>query len=661
MLKSKIHLALVAILLSAWAMQASAQTVAPATKQEVARLIAVIESDAPLKEKADACRLLSIVGTEDAIEPLSKLLGDEKLSHMARYALEPMPDPAVDQAFRSALGNLKGRPLIGVITSLGVRQDTKAVAQLGALLSNSDLQVVDAAARALGDIGNPAAAAVLKTALPGATEAKLLSLCRGLFRTAETLAGNGQKDQAVSIYEQLRSFTKAPHQVRTGALRGAILTRKDGLSLLRESLRSNDYLLFAAAAKTTMEMPGEKVTDVLTSELAKLPTDNKILLIQTLGQRGDAAALPTISAMVREGDKPVRLAAIKALPRIEKATGLALMGLFDDTDRDISDAAKENFAAIDNPAIDDIVLKMFESNDTSTRLTALELMGRRRMTARVHDILKATGDTDAQVRQAAIRKVGELGGPGQLSALLDLLADLSDPHDLEAARQSIGNLCAKTANPESSANRLAGLLPDATPQQKIVLLRVLSGIGGAKALKTVRAAVDNPDSQVHAAAIRALGTWNTPDAAPELLQLAASSMDKSDRTLCLRGYLGIAARPNLPPNQRLQMCRDATPVVKSDDEKKMLLAALGRIDSPNAITMILTYLKNPSTTTEAATAALGIAERLLKGRNSSKMAPRLVEPLQMVANAGVNTRLAETARTLLKQAKNKAPGARTTR
>ena len=661
MSKSKIHLALVAILLSAWAMQASAQTVVPATKQEVARLIAVIESDAPLKEKADACRLLAIVGTKDAIKPLSKLLADDKLSHMARYALEPMPDPAVDQAFRSALGKLEGRPLIGVITSLGVRQDAAAVAQLSALLNNSDLQVADAAARALGDIGNSAAAAALKTALPGATEAKLLSLCRGLFRTAEALAANGRKDQAASIYEQLRSFTKAPHQVRTGALRGAILTRKDGLSLLRESLRSKDYLLFAAAAKTTMEMPGEKVTDVLTSELAKLPADNKILLIQTLGQRGDAAALPTLSAMVRKADKPVRLAAIKALPRIDKATGLALIGLFDHTDRDIAEAAKENFAAIDNPAIDDIVVKMFESNDTSTRLTALELMGRRRMTANVPDILKATADTDTQVRQAAIRKVGELGGPGQLSALLELLTGLNDSHDLEAARQSIGTLCAKTANPESSASRLATLLPKVKAPQKVVLLRVLSGIGGAKALKTVRAAVDNPDSQVHAAAIRALGTWNTPDAAPELLQLAASSKDKSDRTLCLRGYLGIAARPNLPPNQRLQMCRQATPVVESDDEKKMLLAALGRIDSPNAVNMILPYINNKSTKTEAATAALGIAQRLLKGRNSAKMAPRLVEPLQMVANAEVNTRLTQTARALLKQAKQKATTTLTTR
>ena len=108
----------------------SAQTVPPADKDQEAKLIAVLKSDAPLKDKADACRELSLIGTKESIAPLAALLGDEKLSHLARYGLEPIPDPAVDEALRNALGKLKGRPLIGVIGSLGVRRDTKAVGPL---------------------------------------------------------------------------------------------------------------------------------------------------------------------------------------------------------------------------------------------------------------------------------------------------------------------------------------------------------------------------------------------------------------------------------------------------------------------------------------------------------------------------------------------------
>ena len=59
------------------------------------KLIAVLKSDAAQKAKADACRELARVGTRDAVAPLAAFLGDEKLSHMARYGLEPIPDPAV--------------------------------------------------------------------------------------------------------------------------------------------------------------------------------------------------------------------------------------------------------------------------------------------------------------------------------------------------------------------------------------------------------------------------------------------------------------------------------------------------------------------------------------------------------------------------------------
>ena len=83
----------------------------PPDKDREAKLIAVLKSDAPLKDKADACRELSLVGTKESVAPLAAMLGDEKLSHLARYGLEPIPDPAVDEALRGALGKLKGRLL----------------------------------------------------------------------------------------------------------------------------------------------------------------------------------------------------------------------------------------------------------------------------------------------------------------------------------------------------------------------------------------------------------------------------------------------------------------------------------------------------------------------------------------------------------------------
>ena len=279
MLKSRIHIILIIVLLLAGAVQLSAQTVPP--KADEGKLIAVLKSsDATHKEKVDACRGLALIATDKSIAPLAALLSDEKLSHMARYALETIKDPAVDEVFRDALSKLKGMPLVGVIGSVGVRRDAKAVESLTSMLQDSNPEVAQAAARALGSIGNVSAMMVLVKSMRevgGINElpaANKLSFCEGLLRCAENLAAEGKRDLAIELYEAL-IFVDDVHQVRSGALRGAILTRgKDGIPLLQKHLRSDSYIMFSAACQAALEMPGEEVTKALTSALKDLPADS---------------------------------------------------------------------------------------------------------------------------------------------------------------------------------------------------------------------------------------------------------------------------------------------------------------------------------------------------------------------------------------------------
>ncbi|MHC4331220.1 MAG: HEAT repeat domain-containing protein, partial [Planctomycetota bacterium] len=520
MLKSKTQIILIIALLFAGIARVSAQTVPP--KSDEGKLIGVIGSDdASHKDKVDACRGLALIGTKKSIAPLAVLLGDEKLSHMARYALEPIKDPAVDAAFRDALGTLKGRPLVGVIGSVGVRRDARAVKPLANILMQHEagLAVTSAAVRALGSIGNVAAAETLQTGLAHVPKDNQLPIAEGLFRCAELLAAEGNRDVAVDIYDQLLE-AGGPHQVRAGALRGAILTRENGVELLQEYLRSDDYILFSAAAQTAMEMPGANVTRALTVGLDKLPADNQILVLWTLGKRGDATALPAVSALAKSGSKAVRMEAIRVMPQFQDGAVVSeLVKLMDDADKDISKAAQDSLAAIPGRRADSAVVAMLKSDKVSERLTALELMGRRRMTASIPVLLEASGGADAQVRPAALRKVGELGGPAQVPALLDLLMRLDASKDLVAAERALIDVCGKGGDAESYAGRLTGLLAKANPEQKNALLRVLGAIGGSKALEAIRTAVKDSNPQVHAGAIRVLCGWKTADAAPDLLAL----------------------------------------------------------------------------------------------------------------------------------------------
>ena len=644
-------IALVAALLLAGTVQLFGQTVPPATKEQEAKLIAVLTSDAPQKEKVDACRQLAVIGTKDAVAPLAALLGDEKLSHMARYALEPIADPAVDEALHDALGKLKGRPLVGVIISIGVRRDAKAVPALGKMLRDSDADVAQAAARALGSIGDSAAAKTLQAALSNAPAVNQLAFCEGLFRCAEALAAKGQRDQAVAIYDQLRNL-KEPHQARTGAVRGAILARgKDGLALLREYLRSDDYILFSAAVQAALELPRDKiVTEVLTAELNKLPPDNQILVIHTLGKRADPAALPALFALAKSGEKSIRLAAIRALSEIGDASAVpVLVGLFADADRQISQTAQECLAAIPGEQTDAAVMAMFNSSDTGQRLTALELIGRRRMTASVPVLLKAAGEADPKVRPAALKKLGELGGPDQLLALLDLLMRLKESQDLSAAEQALSDILAKTDNPQSYADKLIGLLAQAQTAQKGVLLRIISTIGGANALKAVRAAVNDADAEVRATAIRALSGWKGADAAPDLLLLAKTSPDPAHRIAALRGYIGLVRDESLSTEKKLAMCKEAAALIQRDEEKKLLLGVLGEVPAVEALSMAMAHLDNPATKDEAAFAAVAISEKLIDQKPGA-----VAEALQKVMQASDNKDVIRRAKAILNKARKAA-------
>ncbi|MCU0916558.1 MAG: HEAT repeat domain-containing protein [Planctomycetes bacterium] len=651
MSKTRMHLVMIVALLLTSAVPMVAQTVA--SQGDEAKLIAVLKSsEASRQDKIAACRQLAIMGGKDSIAPLAALLGSEDLSHNARYALEPNPDPAVDAAFRSALGKVRGLPLVGVIGSIGVRRDAQAVGALTKFLSDSDVVVAQAAARAMGKIGTTEAAQALQAALPQAPAAAKLDFCEGLFRCAEALAAADQKEQAVAIYDELLKLDAA-HQVRGGALRGAILTRaRGGPKLLRQYLRSDDYILFSAAVQASRDLPGDRVTKALANEMGNLPADNQVLIIQALGCRGDKAAVPALLDAARTGPTPVRVAALQAVTELGDAAAVPVfVQLLDDSTAEIAQAAQASLATMPGREADGAVMQMFQSGEPDKQRLALDLMSRRRIKDSMPALQQAARSADARTRQEAMKMIGDLGGADQLPTLLELLDGAQSPQDLTAAEQAITAACTKAKDPLAQAEKLAGRLSQVKPAQQTALLRVVAAIGGPNSLKTVRALVDSSNAEVRSAAIRALGSWRTADAAPDLLALARKTSDSAEKTLFVRSYLDLAARGDMTLEQRLDMCQQAGSLVQRINEKRQLLGILGKIDSPEAMNVILPYLRDAEVQQEAGIAAVTIAERLMRGRGPWPYAAELVEPLEKVIQATTNDQIAKRARTLLQQAK----------
>jgi hypothetical protein len=168
-------------------------------------------------QKAIACKKLSIVGGKNAIPPMAALLGDPHLACYARFGMEPNPDPSVDEAFRAALPKLSGKLQIGVINSIGVRKDAKALGALEKLVYQSDPEVAQAAAASVGMIGGLQAAKVLQTALVQTKPPVFPVVARATLLCAESIMA-ADRARGLEVYQVLTATTM-PKPVQLAALR----------------------------------------------------------------------------------------------------------------------------------------------------------------------------------------------------------------------------------------------------------------------------------------------------------------------------------------------------------------------------------------------------------------------------------------------------------
>ena len=150
------------------------------------------------------------------------------------------------------------------------------------------------------------------------------------------------------------------------------------------------------------------------------------------------------------------------------------------------------------------------------------------------------------------------------------------------------------------------------------------------------------DSGVHVAALRALCDWKSAGAAPLLLELAKNSSNQTDRVLSLRGYLGMALKRDAGTGARLEICKEASYLVKSDDEKKLLLGVLGDVRSVETLGLVMPYLDDAAVKREAASTVVSIVEH-----SAGKQGGLVTEALLKAAAAADDPAMAGRAKALM--------------
>lgn len=607
------HLLLVVGLLAAGSGHAIAQE---------AELLAVLRSDAPLEEKSAACRKLSRIATAEAVPTLAGLLGDEKLSHMARYALEPIQDPSVDEALREALGTVEGLPRLGIIGSLGVRRDAKAVPALAELLK--DAAASEAAARALGSIGTCEAVKELRDALPAASGSEQLAICEGLLRCAEALAADGQDAASQAIYDRLQGLPDAPPQVRTAVLRGAVLARgKEGVPLLMDAIHGSDYVLAAAAARIVMESSSPEISDAVLAALPQVPAERQGRLMLALAERGDSRILPIVLKAAESDDDQLRMVAFRALKRVGDASCVpALLDAAAEGGDDLSHAAMASLESLQDKSVDNQVVARLADAQGKLRMSLLQLAGRRRTTAATPALWQAADDADPAVRIVALESLGAVLKTDDVPKLIARLGTSRDDREAAALDKALQNVCTRAADRDAVAAQVAAALPKVDGPVKARILETLNHIGGKTSLEAVAAAARSDDKELRDAASRVLGKWKSADAAPVLLDLHNTVNDNRIKIRAIRAYIRIARQFDMPADRRAEMCRTALKIADRDADKSLVLEVLLRYPSEEMQAIAMEAAEIPALKEQALLVVMGMAS---KGINRAELGKALAE------------------------------------
>lgn len=585
-----------------------------ALRKELERHLAALAADgqASFDARSFACRQLMTMGTAASVPALATLLPDEQLSHMARYALQPMACPEAGKALRDALAATTGATLVGIINSVGERRDAEAAPTLVKLLRDADAAVAQAAARALGKIAGDEAAKALAAARHGASGAMLQSVTDAWLRCADAWLAAGQKDKAKAIYEPLYG-DREPKNVRAAALRGLVAVGgADAIALILKPLQTGDAAMQGVAVSFIRDVPGAEATKAFAAELPKLASAAQMLVLEALATRGDVAATPAVVAAIKSQDEKVRVAALQALASLGDAAVVPLLVQVAAGDKaPEADAARASLNILKGNGVNAAILAELKKADAKGRAELIRTLAARRADDAVPELLRCAEDEDEAVRREAFTAIGKLATDKTFPALVALLVKAKGDEALKAAERAVLTVARELKDEAGRADALVAALAKATPAGKAALLRVLGRFGGEKALAAVRAAMADPDASVQDTALRTLADWPDPAPADDLLKAVRETKNETHRVLALRGYVRMLALPSdRPIADVLTRYDEAMKLTTRVEEKKQVLAMMAELRHPAVLKALEPYAADAALKAEAEAAIKKVTEAM---------------------------------------------------
>jgi HEAT repeat protein len=576
--------------------------------------ISVLTSPSTPKEKDAACAWLKRHGDTQSVTALALLLKDEQLSQSARYALESLPGPEAGDALMAALSQTSGLLKAGIIHSLAVRRETRAVPQLASLLTDADALVADVSAQALGEIASPAALKALQDQLDNSSARD--SVVDGCLRCARHLLAAGDQGSAFTVYQKIYQ-RPGKELFHVAAFRGMVAAAGDhGVDYLVGALTNGPAAIQMEAVQMVHDQELSGVTEAVTGLLPAVEPLVEADLIDALDQRDDPAAAPAIATAAASTNAVVRVAALGALGDLGDDQSVPVLVEFAAAAGDPGQAAaRRALTLIHRGTPDEALLNLLPGSQAKAQLEIIRAFVGRDTKEAVPQLLALARQSEDPVRQAAFQALSRLVDQPQLAAFAQMAGQMTSDTGRASAAEALGLACRRIQARHGTVNftPVEEVLQSGTTETRIALLPVCSEVADPKVRQILRAKSADADPQVRIAAINALCATVDPALLPDLVKIAGDPSNDQFREQAIEACVRLTTQDpdvTLPDAEKLKVFQAILPVATTTDEKRHALSGLAALSGTDALPLAEPFLSDPAVFNEAALAVIGICRTL---------------------------------------------------
>lgn len=489
------------------ALAALGQPDAPATGAAIDRLGRLLEHSPDPDVRILAAVSLGETGSGSAARFLSSALVD--------------PDPNVASAAAEALGLLRAESALpaleeaardgptwvrlAAVVALGRVADPAARGVLEDCLETPEL--ADAAAHALGEIGDAGALDALASVAGPATEAALEASARILAAHPSVEPPAALRDAAAARLDLLAGRFVAEGDEEAARLMGVAGT-PGAVEVLLDQLRREDR---GPAALAGLQLaPAERVQAPILARLPKAAPEERTLLLAAVPALRDERSLELLTRLFEDPDAEVRGAAADVFGRSAVPLALAVLEAAAEVPARRA-AAVEALGRVGAPACD-LLLRFLADPLPDVRRAAAEALGRCGTPEAARTVASALSAESAPGVRAAL--LSALGRSGGAEAARELARQLRH-HDVEVryrAALALGRSGAGEALPP-----LLEALSDEAEEVRAAALRALGELGDPRGAGPAAAFLDDPELDVRRTAAVTLRELAPPEALDRLL------------------------------------------------------------------------------------------------------------------------------------------------